>query len=140
MLKKTFLGLVLTGLLAVPVGIALANDTTEDVTPVTIEKLDRDQTRDQLGDQDRVQDRVQDPSVCNTCPRLSDDPLYLDDLTVPDDVTGDQERDRDRLRDMDCQDGQLRFEQAQERQRMQLGPQNHSGVAARFGAGPGWDE
>lgn len=133
MLKKTFLGLVITGLLAVPVGSALTNDTPEDVTVATVEEPDRDATRDQVRDLDRIQD----PSLCDSCPRWSDD---LDDLTVPNDVTGDQERDRDRLRDRDCQDGRLHLGQVQERQRMQLRTQDDSGVTPRYGAGPGWDD
>lgn len=81
MLKKSVLGLVVAGLLALPVGIALADDVPVESTQTTMNQ-DRDQDRT----------RIQDPSVCGTYAGQTDD------STAPD-VLGDQDRVRSQLRD-----------------------------------------
>lgn len=133
MSKKILLGLVLAGLLTVPVGMALADDLPEGVTQTEVDEPDRDQVRDQ--------DRLRDPSICESCPRLSDDTAAIDDLVVPGDMTRDQERSRDQMQDGDCEEGLQLHERVQEQEQLRSqygsGGQQHGTVLRQGGTGYG---
>jgi hypothetical protein len=128
MLKRSVLGLVLAGLLAVPAGIALADDASEDVTSTTVDEVDRDQTRDQ----ERL--RIQDPSVCDGYGQSDD---------VESGVLGDQLADREQVRarlhdgencGAPCEGAQ---EQAQTREQEHMQLQDLNRVGERQQHGPG---
>lgn len=86
-MKKVLVAVAAVGALAVPGGMALAqDDTPAPAEPATTCEPERDRDRDRVNDRDQLvvqaQDRVQ---------------LRLHDGTCDGDCTGDQVRDRDQV-------------------------------------------
>jgi hypothetical protein len=110
-MKKVLVAVATAGALAVPGGMALAQDETPEPAPATTCVPDRDRGRDSVDELDQMvaqaQDRVQ---------------LRLHDGTCDGTCTGDQVRDRDQVH---LEDG------------TGLGAQSRQGEMGRFGNGRG---
>lgn len=117
MLKKTFLALGLATLMAIPAGVAFADDFPAAVT----------QTQQRAGDQDQLQ--VRDPDVCGTCATIDSDRVALAEPTVTQTRVQEQARDRDR----DCVLEDAVQAQAREQVREQTHMQDSEQTRAQYG-------